>query len=64
MAAVNLVIQAAKAPGPNKGDICFHFRDLRSQNLSKGQHENCQFCAGLTKLMMSQVEKTCISGRK
>ena len=35
MAAVNLVIQAAEAPGPDRGNICFHFRDLRSQNLKK-----------------------------
>ena len=29
MAAVNLVIQAAEAPRPDRGDICFHSRDLR-----------------------------------
>ena len=35
MAAVNLVIQAAEAPGLDKGDIYFHFRDLRfRKNLS------------------------------
>ena len=65
MTALNLVIQAAKAPGPYKGDICFHSIDqLRFQNLSKSQHRNYQFCAPLTKVMMSQVEKTCIFGRK
>ena len=35
MAAVNLVIQAAKAPRPNRGDIYFYSRDLRfRKNLS------------------------------
>ena len=32
---MNLVIQAAEAPGPNRGDIYFHSRDLRfRKNLS------------------------------
>ena len=32
MAAANMVIQAAEAPGPDRRDIYFHSRDLRFRN--------------------------------
>ena len=57
MAAVNLVIRAST------GLISILISEImRFQNLGKSQHENCQFCAPLTNITMSQVEKSHISG--
>ena len=68
MTAVNFVIWASKPlpppPGPDRVNIYFFSRDMRFQNLSKSQHENCQFCAPITKVVMSQGKKTHISGQK
>ena len=49
--------------GPDNVNIYFNSRDMRFQSLGKNQHENCQFCTPLTNTIMSQVEKTHISGR-
>ena len=42
MVAVNLVIQAAEASGPDGGDIYFHSRDLTFGKISGTVHDKLQ----------------------